>query len=61
MAVTVLGFAKIVRQLAAVWERASVRSSASGSEVVGSSLAEMYSVKFQALVKEHEQVRLDKR
>jgi uncharacterized protein YukE len=47
-------------QLAAVWERASVRSSASGSDVVGSSLAGMYSAKWQALDKEHEQGRPDK-
>jgi hypothetical protein len=44
-----------LRQLAAVWERTSVRSSASGkSDVVGSSLAGMYSAKWQALDKEHE-------
>ena len=52
---------KRLRQLAAVWESASVRSSASGSDVVGSSLAGMYGAKFQALAKEHEQVRPDKR
>jgi uncharacterized protein YukE len=52
---------KTLRQLAAVWEGASVRSSASGSDVVGSSLAGMYGAKFQALAKEHEQVRPDKR
>ena len=52
---------KRLRQLAAVWESASVRSSASGSDVVGSSLAGMYGAKFQALAKEHEQVRSDKR
>jgi uncharacterized protein YukE len=52
---------KQLRQLAAVWESASVRSSASGSDVVGSSLAGMYGAKFQALAKEHEQVRPDKR
>ena len=51
-----------LNQLAAVWERASVRSSASGSEeVVGSSLAGMYGAKWQALDKEHEQGRPDKR
>jgi hypothetical protein len=50
-----------LRQLAAVWEGASVRSSASGSVVVGSSLDGMYGAKFQALAKEHEQVRPDKR
>ena len=52
---------KQLRQLAAVWESDSVRSSASGSDVVGSSLAGMYGAKFQALAKEHEQVRPDKR
>jgi uncharacterized protein YukE len=52
---------KKLRQLAAAWEDASVRSSASGSDVVGSSLAGMYGAKFQALAKEHEQVRPDKR
>ena len=53
---------KKLRQLAAVWERASVRSSASGSDVMGcSGLAGMYSAKFQALAKEHEQARPDKR
>ena len=52
---------KTLRQLAEVWEGASVRSSASGSDVVGSSLAGMYGAKFQALAKEHEQVRPDKR
>ena len=52
---------KKLGQLAAVWERASVRSSASGSDVVvGSSLAEMYGAKWQALDKEHEQGRSDK-
>ncbi len=50
-----------LRQWAAVWERPSVRSSATGSEVVDSGLAEMYGAKFQALAKEHEQVRLHKR
>ena len=50
-----------LRQLTAVWEGASVRSSASGSDVVGSSLAGMYGAKFQALAKEHKQVRPDKR
>jgi hypothetical protein len=52
---------KKVRQLAAVWEGASVRSSASGSDVVGSSLAGVYGAKWQALAKEDEQVRPDKR
>ena len=50
-----------LRQLAAVWERASVRSIASESDVPGSSLAGMYGAKWQALAKEHEQVRPDKR
>jgi hypothetical protein len=50
-----------LRQLAAVWEGASVRSSVSGSDVVGSSLAGMYGAKWQALAKEHKQVRPDKR
>ena len=52
---------KKLRQLAAVWEGANVRSSASGSGVVGSSLAGMYGAKWQALAKENEQVRPDKR
>lgn len=52
---------KKLRQLAAVWERASIRSSASGAEVVGFSLAGMYGAKWQALDKEHEQGRPDKR
>lgn len=46
---------KKLRQLAAVWERASVRSSASALDVVGSSLAGMYGAKWQALAKEYEQ------
>ena len=50
-----------LRQLAAVWEGASVRSAASGSDVMGSSLAGMYGAKWQALAKEDEQVRPDKR
>ena len=50
-----------LRQLAAVWERAIVRSSASESGVVGSGLAGMYSAKFQALAKDPERVRPDKR
>ena len=50
-----------LRQLAAVWEGASVRSSASGSNVVvGSSPTGMYGGKWQALAKENEQVRTDK-
>jgi hypothetical protein len=48
-----------LRQLAAVWEGANVRSSASGSEVVDSSLTGMYGAKWQALGKEHEQGRPD--
>ena len=49
---------KKLRQLAAVWERASVHSRASGADVVlGSSIAGMYGAKFQALAKEQEQVR----
>jgi hypothetical protein len=50
-----------LRQLTAVWDATSVRSSASGSEVVGSSVAGMYGAKFQALAKEHEQARPNKR
>jgi uncharacterized protein YukE len=50
-----------LRQWEAVWEGASVRSSASGSDVVGSGLTGMYDAKGQALAKEHEQVRSDKR
>ena len=50
-----------LRQLAAVWEGANVRSSASGSEVVDSSLTGMYGAKWQALVKEHEQGRPHRR
>ena len=54
---------KKLRQLAAVWEGANVRSSASsGSDVVlGSSLTGMYGAEWQALTKEHEQGRPDKR
>jgi hypothetical protein len=53
---------KKLRQLAAVWEGANVRSSAAGSDVVlGSSLSGMYGAKWQALGKEHEQGRPDKR
>jgi uncharacterized protein YukE len=51
---------KTLRQLAEVWEGASVRSSASGSDVVGSSLTGMYGAKWQALTKEYEQGRPDK-
>ena len=51
-----------LRQLAAVWEGANVRSSAAGSDVVlGSSLTGMYGAKWQTLDKEHEQGRPDKR
>jgi hypothetical protein len=50
-----------LHRLAAVWEHVSVRPSVSGSDVVeGSGLAGMYGAKFQALAKEHEQVRPDK-
>ena len=49
-----------LRQLEALWERAGARSSASGSEAVGSGLAGMYGAKFQALAKEHERARPDK-
>ena len=50
-----------LRQLAALGEGASVRSSASGSDVgVGSSLTGMYGAKWQALDKEQEQGRPDK-
>ena len=53
---------KTLRQLTAVWQGASVRSSASASDVVvGSSLGGMYSAKWQALAKEQEQGRPDKR
>jgi uncharacterized protein YukE len=34
-----------LRQLAAVWEGASVRSSASGSHIVGSGLTRLYNAK----------------
>ena len=50
-----------LRQLAALWEGASVRSSASGSDVVvSSSLGGMYGAKWEALDKEQEQGRPDK-
>ena len=49
-----------LRELAALWEGASVRSSASGSDVVGSSFTGMYGAKWQALAKEHEGGRSDK-
>ena len=52
---------KKLHQLAAVWEGASVRSSASASDVVGSSLAGMYGAQWQALAKKHEQGRPHKR
>ena len=44
-----------LRQLAAVWEGANVRSSASALDVVNSSLSGMYGAKWQALAKEFEQ------
>ena len=50
-----------LRQLAAVWEGANVRSSVAASDAVGSSLSGMYGAKWQALGKEHEQGRPDKR
>jgi len=50
-----------LRQLAAVWEGANVRSSASGSDVVDSSLTGMYGAKFRALAKESEQGRPHRR
>jgi hypothetical protein len=50
-----------LRQLAAVWEGANVRSSASGSDVVASSLTGMYGAKFRALAKESEQGRPHRR
>jgi hypothetical protein len=50
-----------LRHLAALWEGTSVRSSASGADVVGSSLAGMYGAKWQALAKEYEQGRPDRR
>ena len=51
-----------LRQLTALWEGDSVRSSASGTDVVvGSSLTGMYGAKWQALGKEHEQGRPDNR
>jgi uncharacterized protein YukE len=49
-----------LHRLAAVWERVSVRSSVSGSDVVGSGLSRMYSAKFHALAEEHEQARPNK-
>ena len=52
---------KTLDQLGAMWERASVRASVSRSDVVvGSSLSGMYSSKFDALAKEHEQARPNK-
>jgi hypothetical protein len=50
-----------LHRLAAVWERDGVRPNVSESNVVSSGLAGMYGAKFQALAKEHEQVRTDKR
>ncbi len=52
---------KRLRRLAAVWEVASVRSSASEAEVMGSGLAGMYDAKWQALEQEYKQGRPDKR
>jgi hypothetical protein len=49
-----------LRQLGTVWERASVRSSASRSKVVYYGLAGMYGAEFQALAEEHERIRSDK-
>ena len=49
-----------LRQLAAVWEGANVRSSA-GSDVVDSSLSGMYGTKWQTLAKESEQGRPHRR
>jgi hypothetical protein len=49
-----------LHRLAALWERVSVRSSVSESDAAGFSLGGMYGAKFQALAKEHEQVRPDK-
>ena len=48
-----------LHRLAAMWEHASVRSNVSGSDdvVVGSSLSRLYGAKFDALAKEHEQVK----
>jgi hypothetical protein len=53
---------QILGQLAAMWDQpASVRPGVSGSNVaVGSSLSGMYGAKFDALAKEHEQIRPDK-
>ena len=50
-----------LRQLAAVWGGANVGSSASGSDVVDSSLTGMYGAKFRALAKESEQGRPHRR
>ena len=50
-----------LRQLAAVWEGANVRSSAAGSDVVDSSLTGMYGAKWQTLAKESEQGRPHRR
>ena len=52
---------QMLRQLATVWEHASVRSSASRSEGVYYGLAGMYGAEFQALAEEHERVRSHKR
>ena len=52
---------KKLRRLAAVWEVTSVRSSTSGSEVMGFGLAGMYNAKWRALEQEYKQGRPDKR
>ena len=49
-----------LHRLAAVWERVSVQSSVSRSDIVGPGLGGMYGAKFQALAKEHEQGHPDK-
>jgi hypothetical protein len=49
-----------LHQLAAVWERVSVRPNVSESDVVDSGLAGMYGAKFHALAEEHEQARPNK-
>ena len=49
-----------LHRFAAVWERVSVQSSVSRSDIVGSGLGGMYGAKFQALAKEHEQGHPDK-
>jgi hypothetical protein len=50
-----------LHKLSAVWERISARSTVSESGiVVGSGLGVMYGAKFQALAKDHQQVRAGK-